>query len=79
MYLLWYCDNPKKATAMKVAEAIQAYTDRFKTRPNVVLMNKEELIEVAGVTARSEGYIRKFNYWVGWEDGAGRASDLTTR
>ena len=48
MYLLWYCDNPKKATAMKVAEAIQAYTDRFKTRPNVVLMNKEELIAVAG-------------------------------
>jgi hypothetical protein len=65
---MWYDDNPKKAVAMRIAEAIQAYVDRFHSRPNVVLMNEAERIEVKGVTTRSEGYIRKNNYWVGRSD-----------
>ena len=75
-YLMWFDDSLKKATAMKVAEAVAAYTDRFKARPNIVLMNKEELIEVAGMQVGSESYIRKFNYWIGVE---GPACDAPPR
>ena len=48
--------------------AIYAYVDRFKTRPNVVLVNEADRAEIKGVLVRSEGYIRRNNFWVGWED-----------
>jgi hypothetical protein len=67
MYLGWYDDNPKHTTAQKIAEACQAYTERFGVRPNLVLVNRDELCEVAGITVRSEGYIRRNNYWVARE------------
>ena len=76
MYLLWQDLDLKKPQATKAAEAIQAYIGRFHTKPNVVLMNAEELIEVKGVQTRAESYIRRNILWIGWEDGAGRASDL---
>ncbi|MBK9942698.1 MAG: hypothetical protein IPP13_13890 [Kouleothrix sp.] len=70
MYLGWFDDNPKKAAELKIEEAIDAYVDRFKTRPNVVLVNEADRIEIKGVLIRSEGYIRRNNFWVGWEDAA---------
>lgn len=76
MYLFWYDDNTKKATTIKIEEAIAAYTDRFKVRPNVVLVNEADRVEpidtlkTKGVMVRSEGYIRRNNFWVGWEDAA---------
>ena len=68
MYLLWYDDNTKKAAKAKIEEAIDAYTDRFKAKPNVVLVNEADRAEINGVLVRSEGYIRRNNFWVGWED-----------
>ena len=68
MYLGWFDDNPKKSTTLKIEEAIYAYVDRFKTRPNVVLVNEADRAEIKGVLVRSEGYIRRNNFWVGWED-----------
>lgn len=68
MYLGWFDDNPKKSASLKIEEAIHAYTDRFKTRPNVVLVNEADRAEINGVLVRSEGYIRRNNFWVGWED-----------
>jgi tRNA (Thr-GGU) A37 N-methylase len=68
MYLLWYDDSAKKAPKVKIEEAIGAYTDRFKTRPNVVLVNEADRAEIMGVLVRCEGYIRQNNFWVGWED-----------
>lgn len=66
-YLGWFDDNPKKATVAKIAEAIQAYVDRYKTAPNVVLVNEAERVDVEGVTVRVERYIRRSNFWVGFE------------
>ena len=40
MYLGWFDDNPKKTSALKIQEAIFAYTERFKTQPNVVLVKE---------------------------------------
>lgn len=68
MYLGWFDDNAKHTQAQKIADAIGAYVARFGVQPNVVLVNKEELIEVAGVDVRAAGYIRRNNVWVGWED-----------
>jgi len=68
VYLLWYDDNAKKAARLKIEEAIDAYTDRFKSRPNVVLVNEADRAEIKGMLVRSEGYIRRNNFWVGWED-----------
>jgi len=68
MYLGWFDDNPKKSTSLKIEEAIRAYVDRFKVRPNVVLVNEADCAEIKGVLVRSEGYIRRNNFWVGWED-----------
>jgi hypothetical protein len=70
MYLLWYDDSTKKATKLKIEEAINAYTDRFKSRPNVVLVNEDDRTDIQGVSVRSAGYIRRNNFWVGWEDAA---------
>lgn len=70
MYLLWFDDNGKKAASIKIAEGIAAYTDRFHTRPNTVLVNKDEVLgePVAGVTIRDVSYVRKSNFWIGRTD-----------
>lgn len=70
VYLLWYDDNTKKASKLKIEEAISAYTDRFKSRPNVVLVNEADQTDIQGMLIRSEGFIRRNNFWVGWEDAA---------
>ena len=70
MYLLWYDDSARKAAQLKIEEAIRAYTDRFKTKPNVVLVNEADRAEIKGILVRSEGFIRRNNFWVGWEDAA---------
>ena len=69
MYLGWFDDNAKKATQDKVTEAIAAYQNRFGTRPNVVLVNAGDVVERDDVTIRVEGYIRRNNFWIGWEEG----------
>lgn len=68
MYLGWFDDNPKKPATTKIAEACAAYLDRFKTRPNVVLVNPADLVDVVGVAVRAVGYIRVDNFWIGRED-----------
>jgi hypothetical protein len=65
MYLGWFDDNPKKTAATKIDEAIAAYVNRFKHRPSIVLTNEADRVDVTGVTVRSEGYIRRNNFWVG--------------
>ena len=66
MYLGWFDDNPKKANKDKIAEACAAYVARFQMQPNVVLVNRDDATDDPRV--RVEGYIRKNNFWVGWED-----------
>jgi hypothetical protein len=76
MYLGWFDDNPKKAAALKIQEAIYAYTERFKSQPNVVLVNEADVSPelggpgagLKGVVVRSASFIRRNNFWVGKED-----------
>lgn len=68
MYMMWFDDSAKKTAAAKIGEAVDAYVRHFRMRPNLVLVNEADLQAVAGVTVRSVSYVRRNNYWVGWED-----------
>ncbi len=74
MYLGWYDDDPKKAVALKIEEAVEAYVSRFRRRPNVVLVNEADKTDVSGVAVRSESFIRRNNFWVGREAQATQAA-----
>lgn len=65
LYLMYFDDNTKRTPAEKIAAAIDAYRARFGAAPTVVLTNENERVAVAGVEVRSEGYIRKSNFWIG--------------
>lgn len=69
MYLGWFDDNGKKPTTEKIREAMAAYRARFHADPNVVLVSRDEEApaEVDGVLVRAEGYIRRNNFWAGFE------------
>lgn len=67
MYLGWFDDNGKKATTEKIGEAIKAYRERFRTEPNVILVNEADRVSLETITVRTESYIRRNNFWVGLE------------
>jgi hypothetical protein len=65
-FLMWYDDNPKLSVARKIEDAIAAYSDRFRgVKPTLVLMNEEEVTQVAGVVVRGVNTVRRNTYWVG--------------
>jgi len=66
-YLGWFDDNAKKAPADKIAEAIAAYQARFQAAPNIVLVNAADAVELEHICVRVESYIRRNNFWIGWE------------
>ena len=67
MFLLWYDDTPRKTPDAKIDGAVAAYIDRFRTRPNVVLVNEADQVAIRGVTVRTVDYVRRDNFWVGRE------------
>jgi hypothetical protein len=68
MYYGWFDDNPKTPAALKIQDAIDAYIRRFSKRPNVVLVNEADIVELQGMTIRPESFIRRNNFWVGYEE-----------
>ncbi len=67
-FLMWYDDNPKLSVVKKVEDAIAAYSDRFHgVKPTLVLMNEEEVTQIAGVVVRGVSTVRRNTYWVGQE------------
>lgn len=70
LYMMWFDDSAKKTSTDKIAEAVEAYMKHFRARPNVVLVNEAERADVSGVHVRSASYVRRDNYWVGYEDAA---------
>ncbi|MBX0331395.1 hypothetical protein K2Z83_27465 [Oscillochloris sp. ZM17-4] len=65
-FLMWYDDNPKLTVAMKIEDAIGAYRSRWpSSTPTLVLVNEEEVTQVAGVEVRGVVTVRRNNVWVG--------------
>lgn len=67
MYYAWFEDSPKLTTEMKIQDAIDAYIRRFGKRPNTVLVNEADVTAIQGMIIRPEHFIRRNNFWVGWE------------
>lgn len=67
MILCWF-DDSTKPTDAKITEAIGAYIDRFGCRPNMLLVHESVTATVAGIQVRPVTYVRRNNFWVGWED-----------
>ena len=70
MYMMWFDDNTRKPVARKIEEAVAAYVRHFKTRPNVVLVNEADQVQLPDIRVRVAGYVQCNNFWVGWEDTA---------
>lgn len=66
-YLMWYDDDRKVPVGTKIQEAIEAYTRRFATTPNVVLVNSAVATEVQGIEIRSVDFVRPNTFWVGFD------------
>jgi hypothetical protein len=55
MYSCHFDDNPKKSIELKIQEAIATFESRFFTKPQVVLVNEQDLAQptmIAGVLCR---------------------------
>jgi hypothetical protein len=70
LYMMWYDDSAKKPSTAKIEEAVEAYMKHFHARPNVVLVNENDRTDVTGVHVRSASYVRRDNFWVGYEEAA---------
>jgi hypothetical protein len=66
-YWGWYDDDRRKEPAQKIAEAVEAYHEKFRLAPNVVLVHEADLAPYPGVTVRVVPFMRRYNFWVGWE------------
>lgn len=69
MFLMWYDDDRKKTVSEKIIDALAAYEARFRTRPNLVLVNASDVGDVPhAVTIRPQPFIQRSTFYVGIED-----------
>lgn len=68
LFFVWYDDSPKKLVADKIEEATLAYVERFKSRPNLVLVNAADHLELANVVVRAERTVQPNNFWLAREE-----------
>ena len=67
LYLGWYDDDTKKATATKISEGIERYEQKFGAAPNVCLVAEKELVEHPRVVVRAARTVRPNNFFIGLE------------
>ena len=70
LFLVWFDDAPKTPVVDKIRAAMAAYVVRFQDRPNLVLVNVVDHLELADVQVRHERTVQPNTFWVGREDGA---------
>lgn len=68
LYLVWYDESPKKTAIEKIGEAVAAYSARFPTPANLVLVNAIDNVAYAGLVVRAERTVQPNNFWVGYEE-----------
>lgn len=70
LFFVWFDDSPKKLASEKLQDAIAAYTVRFNTSPNLVLVNAADQLGMINVTVRYERTVQPNTFWLGFEDHA---------
>jgi hypothetical protein len=68
LFFVWYDDNPKKPVVEKIHEAMAAYTERFKARPSLLLVNETDYVGLPDLLVRSERTVQPNTFWLGRED-----------
>lgn len=67
-FLVWYDADTRRPAAERMQDACAAYTRRFHTQPNLVLVSVDEQIDFAGVEVRSVRTVQPHHFWVGRSD-----------
>ena len=65
MFLGWFDDTPKKATADKLEEAIERYLMKFGESPDLCLVNQKDLVAREDIDIRVVEYVRPNHFWIG--------------
>jgi hypothetical protein len=78
LYLVWFDDNPKKPTVLKIDEALARYREKYEAPPNVVLVHAECAVEHELVQIVNRKNVRPNTFYVGYEDDANK-KDAPTR
>lgn len=67
-FLVWYDADIRRPVAERMQDAMAAYTRRFNTQPNLVLVSADEQIEMSGIEVRSVRTVQPHTFWVGRSD-----------
>lgn len=69
-FLMWYDDKPKTSIDTKIADALQAFRERFHTDASVALISTDEMpaMAIKGVSIRVMQTVRRNTVWVGMRD-----------
>lgn len=65
LFLVWYDANTQRPAVERMQDALAAYTRRFSTVPNLVLVSIDESVELVGVEVRSVRTVQPHQFWVG--------------
>lgn len=69
MYQWYFDDNPKRSLAEKLTGIIRLYTERYGTKPGIILTHPDQAIQRSDcliVTGDSQGVVvRKDNFLAG--------------
>ncbi len=67
----WFDDMPKRTLVEKIAQACDAYAQRWHVRPTLALVSVDEpelpTTPIAGLTLRVVSTVRRNTVWVGRE------------
>jgi len=70
MFLGWYDDTPKKSVAEKIEEAVERFVAKFGEKPDVCLVNADNIVSIEGIEVKAAPYVRPNHFWIGREEEA---------
>lgn len=70
MFLGWFDDDRKKASKIKIEEAIERYVAKFGDKPTLCLCNAADATACDGLEVKAVSYVRPNHFWVGQADKA---------
>lgn len=68
MFLGWFDDDRKKASSVKIEEAIGRYEAKFGSKPTLCLVNVADNTPYEGIEIKVSSYVRPNHFWVGQTD-----------
>jgi hypothetical protein len=73
LFLVWYDPDSRRTTVEKIQDALAAYSRRFSTTPNLVLVHETDQAGLPGIEVRASRTVQPHNFWVGSDDATATA------